>query len=215
MKYIIAITLLMAVSACSTQTEPSIPPVSETSTTLDGATRDTVLVVGQQIAQRTFQTLSSNLAAALNEGGVPNAIEFCKIEAMPLTQSVSDTYGVEVRRATHKPRNPSNAATASEMVIIEAYQSALRDSIPLAPRIESDGEWAVFHAPITIANDLCLKCHGGEGTDIADADLVFIRNAYPDDRATGFAAGELRGVWSIRIPLANVDAIAAYLRTSK
>jgi len=212
MKHLLAITLLMAVGACSTQTEPSIPPVSETSATLDVATRDTVLVIGQQIAQRTFQTLSSNLAAALNEGGVPNAIEFCKIEAMPLTQSVSDTYGVEIRRATHKPRNPVNDADASEMEVIEAYRTAMSDSIPLAPSVTADGNWAVFHAPITIANDLCLKCHGGEGSDISEADLVTIRNAYPDDLATGFTSGELRGIWVVRIPTDSLNAIAAFLR---
>jgi len=211
MKHLLAITLLLVVGACSSQPEPSTPSTSDPNS-LDAAARDTALVVGRQIAQRTFQTLSSNLAAALNEGGVPNAIEFCKIEAMPLTQQVSDEFGVQIRRATHKPRNPVNDADASETEVIEAYQTAIRDSIPLAPSVTADGNWAVFRAPITIANDLCLKCHGGEGSDISEADLVTIRNAYPDDRATGFTSGELRGIWVVRIPTDSLNAIAAFLR---
>ncbi|MFN7177274.1 MAG: DUF3365 domain-containing protein, partial [Thermaurantiacus sp.] len=42
----------------------------------------------------------------------------------------------------------------------------------------------------------CLACHGPEEA-IAPAVRAAIAERYPDDRATGFRAGELRGAFSI------------------
>ena len=44
---------------------------------------------------------------------------------------------------------------------------------------------------------LCLNCHGVElAPDVAGR----IAELYPEDRATGFEAGELRGVFWVEFP---------------
>jgi hypothetical protein len=58
----------------------------------------------------------------------------------------------------------------------------------------------VFYAPIVIPMDTCLQCHGEPGRDITEANLALIRSLYPDDAATGFRLGQLRGLWKVTFP---------------
>lgn len=45
---------------------------------------------------------------------------------------------------------------------------------------------------------VCVTCHGGS---VADSVLQAIQAAYPDDRATGFEVGDLRGALWVEVPL--------------
>jgi len=159
-----------------------------------------VMQEGRAIVQSTFATLSSNLSGALKEGGVSHALEFCNIEAMPLTDSLSTHYGIEIRRASHRPRNPQNRADSLELASIQAYINQLEENGELKPFVYRRQGQILFHAPIRIAGDLCLNCHGNPGADIAQGDLKVIQDLYPEDEATGFELGELRGIWSITFP---------------
>jgi len=43
-----------------------------------------------------------------------------------------------------------------------------------------------------------LQCHGQIGKDIHDDVYKVIKEKYPQDKATGFKVGELRGIWDIK-----------------
>lgn len=163
---------------------------------------DTAAVVaeGKAIIQASFKTLGSNLKRAMSEGGVSNALKFCNVRAMPLTDSLSGHYGVTVKRVSHRPRNPGNRADSLEMADIKTFINQLETSGELEPRIHFQANTIEFHAPIQISSQLCLNCHGTPGTDIAEPDLEVIKNLYPEDEATGFSIGELRGMWVIEFP---------------
>lgn len=169
---------------------------------------DTTAVIneGQQIAGATFKTLSSNLQSAIAEGGIEHALQFCNIEAMPLTDSLSTHYDVTIRRASHQPRNQSNKADAEEMKVIKQYLEQMENDEQLKPVTYADDQNITFHAPIAINNDLCLNCHGQAGEDIPESDVATIQELYPEDQATGFSMGELRGVWTIRFPATHFDS---------
>jgi hypothetical protein len=47
----------------------------------------------------------------------------------------------------------------------------------------------------------CLACHG---QDLAEPVSAAIEERYPEDQATGFVAGELRGAFLIEWPAPNV-----------
>lgn len=168
---------------------------------------DTTVVVneGQKIAKATFQTLSSNLQKAMQEGGVEYALEFCNVEAMPLTDSLSAHHDVSIRRASHKPRNPYNTADSLEAEVIKQYIKKLESGDKLQPVTYADENRITFHAPITITNSLCLNCHGKVNEDISKENLATIQELYPKDQATGFSMGDLRGVWTIRFPATHFD----------
>ena len=54
----------------------------------------------------------------------------------------------------------------------------------------------VFYRPIRIGVDVCLKCHG-DAESLAPEVSDRLAELYPDDRATGFAMGDLRGAFVV------------------
>lgn len=169
---------------------------------LEALAVDTAAVIseGQEISKAAFKTLSSNLKEAMGEGGVAHAVQFCNVEAMPLTDSLSSHFGVQVRRASHRPRNPDNRADSLELATIKKYLSQIKQGTEPEPSIYATQKRIEYYAPIRIDNELCLNCHGEPGMDITEENLATIRKLYPKDEATGFEFGELRGIWSITFP---------------
>jgi len=43
-----------------------------------------------------------------------------------------------------------------------------------------------------------LQCHGEPGKDIQAENLTLLHQVYPDDKATGYKLGDLRGIWRVR-----------------
>jgi len=168
---------------------------------------DSTLVIqeGQQITQTAFSTLSSNLQRAIAEGGIPYALQFCNVEAMPLTDSLSTAHNVMLKRASHRPRNPRNRADSLEMTTIKKYLQQINQQKELAPQLYTQAQQIIYHAPIRINQPLCLNCHGQLGSDITQQTLDTLRQQYPEDEATGFAMGDLRGIWTIKFPGAYFD----------
>jgi hypothetical protein len=52
-----------------------------------------------------------------------------------------------------------------------------------------------------ITNDLCLNCHGEPGQDITAETLRAINTHYPEDKAIGYRANQLRGIWVVEMPV--------------
>jgi hypothetical protein len=142
--------------------------------------------------------LVKNLTEAIAKDGVPGAIGFCSEKALPLTASVGADSGAKLRRVTHKARNPKNKADAAELEVISAYRDTLKAGKSPEPQLRklADGT-ETFFAPIVLANPICLKCHGAPGVDIEAETLTALRKLYPQDEATGFTLGELRGLWRV------------------
>lgn len=159
------------------------------------ASRD-YLLEGQQIAGTTFTALSSQLKAAMERGGVQEAVSYCQLAAHPITDSLSQVYQADIRRITDRPRNPENAASAAERELMKAYQAQLAQEEKLAPQLVIIDGQTRFYAPIVLM-DLCQKCHGTVGETIQEDDYAFIKERYPQDQATGYKSGDLRGLWQI------------------
>ena len=51
---------------------------------------------------------------------------------------------------------------------------------------------------------MCLSCHGESGTEINETTLQKLAELYPEDKAKGHKVGDLRGMWSVRIPKSEV-----------
>lgn len=151
---------------------------------------------GMQITSATFQTLSGALKRAMDEGGIQNAIQYCNVHAFPIVDSLSNRLGAQIRRTSDRVRNKTNTPTPLEMAMIETYKLAGEGNEASGPVINHKKGTTAYYAPIFTA-PMCLKCHGKIGTDISEADAVFLSEKYPDDKALGYKTGELRGIWSI------------------
>ena len=157
-----------------------------------------VLEKGQVIAAQAFGVLSSQLGKAVAQAGLTNAITFCSVHGIAITSSVGVTNQVELRRVTQQPRNPQNRADTNELALIQRFQAQLAGGVSPKPIVTTNrGGHLTCYAPIVLKLPLCLSCHGQPGADINADVMDLLKQNYPQDEATGFRMGQLRGLWRV------------------
>jgi len=156
---------------------------------------------GPKIIAEAFGRLNGALAAAIAKGGPASALSVCSEQAPQIAKEVGAAHGVTLRRATARPRNPKNAVDDVEKGVLAAFAEALAKKEAPKPQKTTKADGSVsFFAPIVLGNPLCLQCHGAPEEDIAPETLAAIQKLYPDDNATGFELGDLRGLWRVTFP---------------
>jgi hypothetical protein len=146
------------------------------------------------------QGLKVQLMAAIKAGGPVSAIGVCQIVAPALSKQSGGTHGLKVGRTALRIRNPANAPDAYERKVLEEFVAQI-DAGASADKLESaeiilDEGTPVFRymKPIPMGTQPCLTCHG---SDIDPALKAEIGRLYPDDEATGFKPGQLRGAFTV------------------
>lgn len=153
------------------------------------------------IIAEAFGKLSTALTKALASEGPAGALPVCATTAPAIAAGTGKAHGVTLRRATDKPRNPNNAVTDEERKALSAFAASLAKKEAPEPQLITNPDGSVSYlAPIIIPGALCLQCHGNEATDIAPETLAAIRKLYPQDKATGYKTGDLRGLWRVTFP---------------
>jgi len=191
------ISSLFFLAACGGESESTAEETSPSVETLSESERAMYLQEGKSIAGATFAALSGQLQKALQEGGVQNAVDYCNVVAYPLVDSLSKVHDATIRRTSLKIRNPKDTLTPHEQVALESYQQKVENGEQLQPSVNlTDAGTVAFYAPI-MTMELCLKCHGKVGEELAQADYELIQELYPEDEAIGYSEGEWRGLWSI------------------
>lgn len=150
------------------------------------------------------EALKGQLMAAIKAGGPASAVGMCRTIAPELPRSISASRGLLVRRTALRLRNPANAPDSFERRVLEEFLATSKAGTPVATLEHSEsvvdatgGRVLRYMKAITTAADPCLACHGSA---IEPGVAAEIRKHYPEDQATGFAAGELRGAFSVTIP---------------
>jgi hypothetical protein len=162
-----------------------------------------VEALGDPASRALAQGLVSQLSATMEAEGVAAAVDFCASEALVLTAEIQDAYNPDFafKRATLQWRNPANGPDAYEERILRYLEAMEFEAPGSAPETLSamgpDGTVRFYRVLRTAP--MCLQCHGSE--DAMDAEVRrIIAERYPDDRATGYEAGDFRGVIRIQIP---------------
>lgn len=151
----------------------------------------------QPAAERALQgfgalakTLQGRLGEVLGQGGPVQAITVCRVEAPKLTAAVSQEKAMALGRTSTRLRNPANAPRAWVRPYLDKWAARPAAEAPVEVVDLGDGRLGVI-SPIP-AGPLCLTCHG---PSLAPELQSALKKAYPRDRATGFRAGDLRGVF--------------------
>jgi outer membrane PBP1 activator LpoA protein len=153
---------------------------------------------GKELAQATGKVLASQLVSAIEAKGTHQALEFCNIEAIPLTDSMSTHLSAKIKRVSDKYRNPKNAANKQELAYINQAKAELTQNGETKPKIFEQNKKIVGYYPI-MTNALCLQCHGNFDSDINEETKNAIQENYPKDLAIDYKANELRGIWVIEM----------------
>ena len=151
-------------------------------------------------AVQAFATaLKGELMAAMQSGGPTAAIEVCNTRAPAIAESVSLEQGVEIGRVSLKNRNPDNSANEWQAAVLMDFQNRVdsgEDAAGLSwqETAETGGgaEYRFMKAIPTGA--VCLACHGKV---LAPEVAAQIESLYPEDKATGFSEGDLRGAFVV------------------
>jgi hypothetical protein len=156
-------------------------------------------------ANQVFGETKSVLEAALANGQAATALGVCASVAQNIARR-HEQAGWRVRRVSERVRNPADSPSADELAVLRAWQRE-KQAGRLTPAAEhqaivTEGNRRYLHymKPIFIAGPVCLQCHGAPdklAPGVADA----LRELYPQDQATGYAIGDLRGAISVRIPI--------------
>lgn len=154
---------------------------------------------GDSITAAVQAVFMNKISAQYAKGGFESAAEYCAMEAYPLTDSLAAEYKVFLKRVSLKPRNLSNAPSSVENGLLEAYEYAHEQGLPLNTNVQflRPGDTILYNKPIFIASELCLNCHGPE-EKLAEGVKALLTEKYPEDKATGYKMGELRGMWSLK-----------------
>ncbi|TIX49746.1 c-type heme family protein [Alteraurantiacibacter aquimixticola] len=182
----------LALAACSAQQQVAPP------TPLDEAA---IRERSAPVAQAFQVALQSQLVAAMSEGGPMQAVEVCHEAAPRIAAEQSAASGAEVRRVSDRNRNPDGGLTPDLAPhYAELAAQPLVDGAP-ATRIwqsgEGEGARINYLSAIPMRDQPCAACHG---SDIDPQLKARIDALYPQDAATGFAAGELRGALLVSWP---------------
>ena len=154
----------------------------------------------RDITRQFTTTLLPTLQEALASGGPVNAIEVCSIRAPEIADEISAATSWSVRRVSLKARNSQRANPDRwERETLEQFEAEQLNGVTAEALNESTvvgGEFRYMQAQL--AMPLCLTCHGSNLSEDVSAAL---RQHYPDDLATGYEVGDVRGAISLRFSL--------------
>lgn len=149
--------------------------------------------IGLEYALGTKKVLGKNLMETIQKKGTLEALSFCNIQAIPLTNSMSIKFNASIKRVSDKNRNPNNKANTEELQYIAQFKKELAAKKEIKPVVIEKGNKVQFYYPIE-TNTMCLQCHGKQ---IKPEVSKQIMKLYPKDLAIGYNESEVRGIWSI------------------
>ncbi len=156
---------------------------------------DTEVVQARAVIKTFAGTLKGELQAGIKAGGAVTALEICNTKAPQIAEKVATEAGMQVSRVSLKNRNPDNAPNAWQKAVLEDFeiqQAAGADpaTLEFSEIVEHDGSKEFRFMKAIPTGGVCLACHG---ESLAKEVRETITTLYPDDSATGFTLGDIRG----------------------
>lgn len=184
---VLAALLLGGVLSVHAQPQGAVPPLER----------------AREASADLLATLKGTLLLHLERGGPEAAFTVCADTAQVLTEAVAHRHGLMLHRVSTRWRNPLDEPDAYEADVLRRFSllledGQLNDSTEHVAVVTEEGT-RVFRylRPIRIQRP-CLSCHGQK---LAPGLQTMLREYYPDDRATGYTEGALRGAVSVRFEL--------------
>jgi hypothetical protein len=167
------------------------------------ADQQKMLQESRQAIQKFAKHLKGELKIAMKKGGPVNAIQVCNEKAMDITSSESKDSGVTLSRTSLKIRNPENQPEAWETTVLKQFSERKSNGEALKKMefseiVEVNGKKEFRYMKAMGVAQACLHCHGEKALPDVAAKL---NKLYPNDHATGYKVGDLRGAIVLIKPL--------------
>lgn len=147
------------------------------------------------------------LQQEIARGGPEGAIAACRDQAPALARAASEQTGWTVRRVSLRNRNPKAVPDAWERAALEDFdrRGAAKEppaTLETAAVMLENGQPVQRYMRALPTLPLCTQCHGAPDM-LSPAVTARLKALYPDDRATGYAVGDIRGAMTLRRPVPN------------
>jgi hypothetical protein len=160
-----------------------------------GQARTAVKELGQGLKRRLMETIKDR--------GPIAAIGVCKLFAPTLAKKTGAAHGLKIGRTALRVRNPANAPDAWERAVLEDFAAQVKagkdpSRLEHAETVVGANGAATFRymKAIPMGAVPCLMCHGAPEPSLK----AEIQRLYPQDEATGFKPGDLRGAFTVSAP---------------
>ena len=177
-RYVLSVVLLLPLPAPASDADPSL--MSE----------------ARALADEFVAALKPQLKGALQAQGPAGAIAVCADVAPQIADSLSLTSGWHVRRVSLKTRNASlavpDAWETEQLNRLDALVADAEKGAVLEYGEQTGNRFRYLRGQRV--EPVCLTCHGQQlSAEVIEA----LDTYYPDDIATGYAVGDLRGAISL------------------
>ncbi len=141
--------------------------------------------------------LKAALAQAIKTDGPIAAIEVCSHKSPQIAHNLSEKSAWTIGRTSLKLRNPASAPDDWERAVLQDFEKRRRAGED--PKTIDHAEWGAdgtFRYMKAIpTQEMCLACHGANLRPDVRRQLA---EYYPEDQATGYDIGMIRGAFTLR-----------------
>jgi hypothetical protein len=164
-----------------------------------GSDEATELEQAKKATAAFARALKSELVSAMQSGGPIEAIDVCNTRAMLIGEEASLEQGMTLSRVSLKNRNPDNAPNEWQATVLDSFET--RKMAGEAPgtlawhEVADTGTGKEFRFMKAIPTGaICLQCHG---ETLAPPVAEKLAELYPQDKATGYSEGDIRGAFVV------------------
>lgn len=155
------------------------------------------------IAMPFMKQLAAANQKAVAEGGPESAIKVCKEIAPNMAGEASRKNGVRMTRVSLKVRNPLlGTADAWEQKVLQDFEARVAkgekpDAMEFSEVVKEPAGNSFRYMKAIALQPGCVACHGTPEQIPANV-RARLNEDYPNDKAIGYAPGQIRGAVSIK-----------------
>ncbi len=143
--------------------------------------------------------LKSTLQASMKASGPIDTISVCNTKAPQISNKISEAKGMKVERTSLKYRNQENKPDEWEKSVLEQFEQRKANgetvsTLDFSELTEHKGKKVFRYMKAIATEEVCLNCHG---SNLAPPIASRIKSLYPDDKATGYKKGDIRGAFTV------------------
>jgi len=186
----VLVSVAAALGACATPQAPPAPPDM------------TWVAQARQVSASVPPRLLGVLQEEIARGGPEGAIAVCRDKAPALAREASQQSGWQIRRVSLRNRNPRAVPDAWEREALEDFDRRAAAGTPAmqlerAETVVEGGQRVQRYMRALPTLELCTQCHGPADA-LRPAVKARLAELYPQDRATGYKVGDIRGAMTLR-----------------
>ncbi len=157
----------------------------------------------RQIAQQFLSELKPALQKSMKNNGPAKTVEVCHTKAPEITQKIAQQTGWHINRVSLKPRGKNATPDQWEAAVLKRFNTQLADgaspkNLEFSAIVTVNDQTQYRYMKAIPTGKVCLMCHGDT---IAPPIQKALHTLYPNDAATGYTQGQIRGAFSFSKPL--------------